>query len=109
MSKSEDLKKTLTSAKTGREELDELAHYVGEKLAENASPFDVAYCVTETLIAVFHGKAEPNLPAVRDHATTERKCLELGASLFPYIQQHTPVFAEKYAEFSRLFFGKPAA
>lgn len=107
MSKSEDLKKTLTSANTGREELDELAHHVGEKLSPDASPFDVAYCVTETLIAVFHGKEEPNLPAVRDHITSERKSLELGASLFPYIQQHAPEFAKKYAEFSRLFFGAP--
>ncbi|MBR6097910.1 hypothetical protein IKP94_04155 [Candidatus Saccharibacteria bacterium] len=109
MSKSEDLKKTLTSAKTGRKELDELAHYIGEQLDENTSPLDVAYCITETLIAVFHGKDKPQLPAVRGHVTSEKKCLELGASLFPYIQQHAPEFAEKYAEYSRLFFGKPTA
>lgn len=107
MSKSEDLKKTLTSANTGRKELDELAHYVGNHIADDASPFDVAYCVTETLIAVYHGRDNIDLPAVRDHATSEKKSLKLGASLFPYIQQHAPKFAEKYAEFSRLFFGEP--
>ena len=109
MSKSEDLKKTLTSAKTGGKELDELAHYVGTQLGEDASPLDVAYCVTETLIAVFHGKDNPQLPAVRNYVTSEARCLKLGASLFPYIQQHAPEFAEKYAEYSRLFFGNHTA
>ena len=100
-----DLRKTLIHAHTGKAELDELAHCVGEQLPVDYSAIDIATIACNTLVSLNHHKNQPNMQAVVVYLARGGDPLQLGAKLVDVFQQDAPDFAQEYAATSKLFFG----
>lgn len=100
-----DLRKTLIHARTGKTELDELAHYVGEQLPVDYNATDIATIACKTLVGLKHYKNQPNMQALTAYLAQGGNPLQLGAQLVDVFQQDAPDFAQEYAATSKLFFG----
>ena len=104
-----DLRKTLIHAHTGKAELDELAHCVGEQLPVDYNATDIATDIAtiacKTLVGLKHYKNQPNMQALTAYLAQGGNPLQLGAQLVDVFQQDAPGFAQEYAATSKLFFG----